>query len=124
MTVQVDSLAASAASVIAMAGDELVMFPHSELMLHDAWGGVIGDPAEVAKFLDILNRQSEKIAAVYKDKAGGRQDYWRKKMIAETWYSADEAVEAKLADRVAKMPPRKTGDDEQDATAAAVHWSA
>lgn len=96
----VDGLAASAASFIAAAADELVMNPNTELMIHDAWGIAIG-PAEtmrdVAGRLDAL---SDNIASVYQRKAGGTVEDWRAAMLAETWYSADESVAAGLADRV------------------------
>lgn len=109
--VQVDSLAASIASVIAMAGDRIVMSPHSQMMIHDASGVSMGDAAELREYADFLDRQSDNIAAVYAERAGGTAGQWRKRMKAETWYFADEAVEAGLADEVAK-PMRRSDEDE------------
>lgn len=115
--VQVDSLAASIASVIAMAGDRIVMSPHSQLMIHDASGVSCGNPEELREYADFLDRQSDNIAAVYAERAGGTVKQWRGRMRAETWYFADEAVEAGLADEVAK-PERMPEDDR----AVAAEW--
>lgn len=96
----VDGLAASAASFIAASADELVMNPNTELMIHDAWGIGIG-PAETMRDLATrLDALSDNIASVYQRKAGGTVGDWRRAMLAETWYAADEAVTAGLADRV------------------------
>jgi len=96
----VDGLAASAASFIATAGDEVVMGRNSELMIHDAWTIALGNAGELRDVADQLDRISDNIAAMYADKAGGDAADWRALMLAETWYSAEEAVEAGLADRV------------------------
>lgn len=104
ITVIVDGLAASAASFIAMAGEEIVMGRNSELMIHDAWGMAVGNAADLAKLSANLDRVSNNIASIYADRAGGTPADWREVMRAETWYSADEAVAAGLADRVQEKP--------------------
>lgn len=98
--VQVDGLAASIASVIAMAGDELVMAPNSEMMIHDGWSGCRGNAEAMRKAADLLDHLSDNIAGAYAGKAGGTPAYWRELMKAETWFSAEEAVAAGLADAV------------------------
>jgi len=110
VTVFVDSLAASIASVIAMAGDKVIMQPHSQMMIHDGSGLCIGDAAEMRRMADDLDRQSDNIAAVYAERAGGTARQWRARMVAETWYTAQEAVEAGLADEVGS-PPRRTDEN-------------
>jgi ATP-dependent protease ClpP protease subunit len=100
----VDGLAASAASIIATGADELVMSPGSELMIHDASTFTYGDAAEMSKAQRMLDSVSNTIASVYAAKAGGTTAAWRKLMVAETWYSADEAVSAGLADRSDTVP--------------------
>lgn len=110
--VQVDGLAASIASVIAMAGDEVVMSPHSQLMIHDALTLCIGNAAEMRTAADLLDRCSDNIAAVYAERAGGEPAEWRERMRAETWFSAEEAVAAGLADEVATR--RRPTDDEPE----------
>jgi ATP-dependent protease ClpP protease subunit len=102
VTAVVDGLAASAASFIAAAADDVVMAPNSEMMIHDAWGIALGPASEMHDAGDRLDRISNNIASVY---AGRRNspadaDAWRQLMLAETWFSADEAVTAGLADRV------------------------
>lgn len=100
VTVRVAGLAASIASVIALAGDRVIMQPHSQMMIHDGSGFCIGDATEMRAMAELLDRQSDNIAAVYAERAGGTVEEWRERMLAETWYSADEAVEAGLADEV------------------------
>ena len=100
ITVYVDGLAASAASFIAMAGDEIIMRRNSEMMIHDAscFGG--GNAGEMRKVADDLDRVSNNVASIYADRAGGTAEEWRAIMLAETWYTAQEAVDAGLANRV------------------------
>lgn len=98
----VDGLAASAASVVACGADELVMARNSELMIHDAWGLCVGNAEEMREMAGMLDRLSDNIASVYAEKAGTDVAVWRAAMEKETWYSAEEAVEAGLADRVDK----------------------
>lgn len=101
----VDGLAASAASFIATGADEVVMAPNATLMIHDAWGITIGDATDMRKAGDLLDRLSNNIAAIYASKAGGTTEDWRTAMLAESWYSAQEAVDAGLADSVLGAEP-------------------
>lgn len=96
----VDGLAASAASFIAAGADEVVMGRNAQMMIHDARGITLGNAADMQQMADLLNRLSDNIANVYASKAGGTVANWRQAMLAETWYSAEEAVTAGLADRV------------------------
>lgn len=112
VTVFVDGLAASAASVLAMGGDEVVMSRNAEMMIHDAWGIAIGNADDMAKMQEDLSRASDNLASAYVDKAGGTVNQWRKAMKAETWFSDKEAVAAGLADRV---EPSKTASDKAKA---------
>ena len=100
VTTVVDGLAASIASVIAQAGHERVVQPGSMLMIHDAYGGCVGDAAEMAKMAETLGQVSDNLAGIYASRAGGTAESWRAAMRAETWYTAEEAVAAGLADRV------------------------
>lgn len=105
----VDGLAASAASFIVMAADELVMARNSELMIHEAHGMAMGDSDTMRDLAQRLDHISDNIASVYAERAGGDAEDWRTAMRAETWYSAQEAVAAGLADRVAE-PTGPPGD--------------
>jgi hypothetical protein len=80
-------------------------------MIHDAWGLAIGNAADMTKMADELDRVSGTIAAIYAKRAGGERDEWRQAMRDETWYSADEAVEAGLAHEV-QEDEEKTGDSD------------
>lgn len=100
VTAVVDGIAASAASVIAASADRTLMGRNSELMIHDAWGLAMGDAAVMHKMGDTLDHLSDNIASVYAAKTGGAAEDWRAAMRGESWYSADEAVAAGLADAV------------------------
>jgi ATP-dependent protease ClpP protease subunit len=114
VTVQVDALAASIASVIAVMGaDRLVMGPHSQMMIHDASGFAIGNATDMREAATMLDMVSDNIAEVYAVKAGGTPAAWRKTMKAETWYTAQEAVDAGLADEVRALPERDAADAEK-----------
>jgi ATP-dependent protease ClpP protease subunit len=105
----VDGVAASAASFVAMAADEVLMSRNTEMMIHDASGLALGNANVMHDMAGRLDKISDNIADVYASRAGGTVEEWRKAMLAETWYSADEAVEAGLADRVREPAP---GDPE------------
>lgn len=117
VTVYVDSLAASIASVIAMAGDRLVMMPSSQIMVHNASGGCYGDASEMTKMADLLDKQSRNIAEAYAQHTGRPLAEWQDYMAAETWFTADEAVAVGLADEA--VPMRTTKKDTEPAPASA-----
>lgn len=96
----VDGLAASAASFLAVTADETLMGQNTQLMIHDGWGICVGPAEDMRKTADLLDHLSDNIASMYAAKAGGSTADWRAAMLEETWYSADEAVEVGLADRV------------------------
>jgi ATP-dependent protease ClpP protease subunit len=108
----VDGLAASAASFLIMAADEVVMEPHSRMMIHEAHGIGFGNAADMAKLSERLDKTSDEIASIYTEKAGGEVSEWRDRMEDETWYSDQEAVDAGLADEVGD---RSTESDDDDA---------
>lgn len=118
VTTYVDGIAASIASVIAMAGDRIVMGAHSQFMIHEGSGLCIGDADDMRKTAELLDFQSDNIAGVYAAKAGGTPEEWRTRMRAETWFTAEEAVAAGLADEVTKRPASEPGDGGQTAAPA------
>ena len=125
--VRVEGLAASAASTIAMAADpgRLVMAPHSMMMIHDPWGVTMGDARDHMKSAEMLNKLGDAIAGFYADRAGriphGSQSEtvaaWRNRMLAETWYGDQEAVDAGLADRIEAAPTAPVAADLFDLSA-------
>jgi ATP-dependent Clp endopeptidase proteolytic subunit ClpP len=103
VTTIVDGLAASAASFIAMAGTTRVISPGAMMMIHEASGLCVGNAGDMRETAELLDKVSENIASIYSAHSG-RADGWRDAMKAETWYTADEAVAAGLAHRVAERP--------------------
>jgi hypothetical protein len=73
-------------------------------MIHDASGLCLGNAEDMTEMATMLNFQSDNIAGVYAERGGGTVEEWRARMSAETWYTADEAVAAGLADEVAQRP--------------------
>jgi ATP-dependent protease ClpP protease subunit len=100
VTTYIDSLAASAGSFIAMAGNQRYIAKTGQMMIHDAHGLAIGNSGDMRELADLLDMNSDNIAGIYADRAGGTQASWRKAMKAETWYTAAEAVKAGLATEV------------------------
>lgn len=99
VTAVVDGLAASAASVIAAGCDETVMSPGTQMMIHSPSTIVWGDASDMRKTAEVLDGIEESIISIYRAKAG--ESAWGELLAAETWYTAESAVEAGLADRVA-----------------------
>ena len=118
VTANVLGLAASAASFIACGVDETTMSANSTMMIHDGSGIAVGNAQDMHEMADLLDKLSDNIASIYAAKAGGTPDSWRETMRAETWYTADEAVAAGLADRVvdvAKADPPEASTAENRA---------
>jgi ATP-dependent protease ClpP protease subunit len=120
VTVYVDSLAASIASVIALAGDRVVMMPQSQFMVHNASGACYGDATEMTKMADLLDKQSRNIAEAYAQHTGRPLAEWQQYMADETWFTAEEAVAVGLADEAMPMRPKKNEDAEEPAAVAAL----
>jgi ATP-dependent protease ClpP protease subunit len=104
VTTVVDGLAASAASFIAQAGKTRVVSPGSMMMIHDASGLCIGNAAEMRELADLLDQVSGNLADIYAAHAGKTATAWRDAMRAETWYKAQAALDAGLADQLAERP--------------------
>ena len=96
----VDGMAASAASVIAMAGDEIVMMPGSQMMIHDAHTGVRGNAEGLRKAADVMEKASVAIASLYAKRSKMSEEDVRVLMQDETYFTAQEAVKANMADSI------------------------
>jgi ATP-dependent Clp endopeptidase proteolytic subunit ClpP len=106
VTTIVDSQAYSAGSFILQAGKTRKMMPNSSVMIHDASSGVLGNAKDMREAADFLDGASNNIASIYAQRSGtGDVESWRAVMEAETWYTADQAVEAGLADEVVDLSP-------------------
>lgn len=100
VTVIVDAIAASAASIIAMAGDLVVMQPGAMLMIHNAAGLTVGTAIAHRETADMLDKLDGSLASIYARATGIGQGEIRDMMRATTWFDADEAVERNFADHV------------------------
>jgi ATP-dependent Clp protease protease subunit len=100
VNVVVEGIAASAASIVAMAGDTVTMSKGSVMMIHDPSGVTMGTAADHQKSIDALNAIGESMASVYAEKTGRTPKQERQSMTNETWMTADEAVAQGYADKV------------------------
>ena len=104
VTVKIDGLAASAASVIAMAGDEVLVSPVSMLMIHNPSTMAMGDKDDLAQAISMLDSVKDSILNAYVKKTGLSKNKLSKLMDDETWMDANKAVELHFADRVMERP--------------------
>lgn len=100
VTVEVLGMAASIASVIALAGRELVMGEGSYFMIHRPWSFAYGNSDELRKTAELLDKVSGQISDLYGARSALTDEEITEAMDATTWYTAGEAVEAGFADRV------------------------
>ncbi|HCW3602429.1 Clp protease ClpP [Staphylococcus aureus] len=98
VNIKIVGVAASAASVIAMAGDHIEMSPTAQMMIHNAWTMAMGDINEMQKTVDMLDSVNKGIANAYINKTGKTEDEILSLMNKETWFNAQDAVEHGFAD--------------------------
>ena len=121
VTVKIDGIAASAASVIAMAGDTVLVSPVSMLMIHNPATIAWGDHAEMQKAIDMLSEVKESIINAYVLKTGLSRPKLSHLMDAETWMDANKAVELGFADEImtrAKAEPEKEPEEDTEGGAS------
>ena len=118
-SVEVLGLAASAASVIAMAGKTIHVAKGAELMIHDAWGIALGNAETMAKMSADLEHVSESLALIYAERTGKEPEEMRALMKAETWMRDAEAIALGFADEVVekKAKPAANAQEVLDAMA-------
>lgn len=117
VTVKIDGIAASAASVIAMAGNIVLMSPVSMMMIHNPATVAFGDHAEMQKAIDMLAEVKESIINAYVIKTGLSRSKLSHLMDAETWMDANKAVELGFADDIitrAKTKPNTDSEEDDD----------
>lgn len=98
--VVIDGIAASIASVIAMAGNPVLIARNAEIMIHEGFAMGIGNAQDMRDLAEQLDRASQNIASIYSDHTGKPIAYYRELMKAETWFDADRAIAEGLADRL------------------------
>lgn len=117
-TIVVDAVAASIASVIAMAADRIVMRRKAQLFIHDPWTVAMGNAAGFRTVADHLDALAREIADVYATRSASNGvttdvDIWLRLMRDETWFNADQAIDAGLADEISRPQVRTAIDEEQ-----------
>ena len=100
VTVRVQSIAASAASVIAMAGRPVVMSPVAQLMIHNVSSSAYGDYRDMDHMSDVLQSLNSSLAQAYKLKSGMSDEEIKSLMDDETWFTSLEAKQRKLCDEI------------------------
>lgn len=126
VTVKIDGLAASAASVIAMAGTRVCMSPVAMMMIHNPATIAMGDAGDMQKAIEMLNEIKESIINAYEKKSGLSRARISHLMDSESWFNAKKAVELGFADEILfdnekekededeKEELEKDGDDDED----------
>ena len=104
VSVRIDGLAASAASVIAMAGDEIIMSPVAMMMIHNPATVIFGEAADLQSGIKMLSKVKESIINAYEQKTNLPRNKISNMMDAETWFSAQKAVELGFADKILYAP--------------------
>lgn len=123
VTVKIDGLAASAASVIAMAGTEVQMSPVAMMMIHNPATIAIGDSSEMKKAIDMLDEVKESIMNAYEIKTGLSRSRISHLMDAESWFNAKKAVELGFADKLLFSKEETEGEEEKELEMEAVMFS-
>ncbi|MFQ3801694.1 Clp protease ClpP [Staphylococcus xylosus] len=101
VNIYVDALAASIASVIAMSGDTIFMHKNSFMMIHNSWIMTLGNSKDLRQTADLLDKTDQSSNNAYLDKATNLSEEELKQLLeAETWLTADEALEKGLADEI------------------------
>ena len=110
ITVKIDGIAASAASVIAMAGTKVIMAPTALLMIHNPSTTAMGDHRDMQKAIELLDQVKESIINAYEIKTGMSRITLSHLMDAETWMNANKAIELKFADEILEDDKKKSSD--------------
>ena len=107
VTVKIDGIAASAASVIAMAGTKVVIAPTALIMIHNPSTSANGDHRDMSKTIEVLNEVKESIINAYEIKTGLSRTVLSHMMDAVTWMNANKAIELGFADEILKDEKKK-----------------
>ncbi|MBG6243283.1 MAG: Clp protease ClpP [Candidatus Symbiopectobacterium sp. Dall1.0] len=102
VTVYIDGIAASAATIIAMAGDKIIIPANAMMMIHNPWTFAAGDAGELRDVAEMMDKVRNSILAAYREKTGLADEKLIELMDDETWLNADEAVALGFADEVEK----------------------
>ena len=116
----IDGLAASAATFIAMAADQIIMQPGALFMIHKAWSMAMGNADDLKATAELLTKIDGTLAQTYAARSGKTADECMAWMAAETWFTADEALAAGLIDTIMET---SQGEDDDDGDEAKNRWN-
>tara|TARA_R110000824_G_scaffold107136_3_gene253126 strand:- start:463 stop:1437 length:975 start_codon:yes stop_codon:yes gene_type:complete len=100
VTAQIEGLAASIASIIALGADEVTMSENSLFMIHNVWGGETGGAKDMRKAADLMDKMGDRLVNIYVGKTNKEESEIRAWMDDETWFTADEALDAGFINNV------------------------
>lgn len=124
VNIYVDGIAASIASVIAMAGDKVFIAPSAQMMVHNPFSGMIGDADDFRAMADQLDENRDNIANIYAARTGKPVNHWSKVMKNTGWYRGQEAIDAGLADELTELKAKGKGGVAASAMAVTFDLSA
>ena len=107
VTIHIDAIAASIATVIASAADHVVINSTGRMMVHRAWTISMGNCSDFKNMAEILETMDRDIAETYAARSSKSSDEWLEIMDKETWFSAEAALEAGLVDEINEIKPTK-----------------
>lgn len=107
VTASIQGLAASAASVISMAADNITISPTAQIMIHRAWSGVNGNTEDLQHEAEVLEKIDNSIASAYEKKTGMDRGKLLNLMSDETWLGAEDAVKYGFADSIMTFDDKK-----------------
>jgi len=102
VTAQIEGLAASIASIIALGANQVTMSENSLFMIHNVWGGETGGAKDMRKAADLMDKMGDRLVNIYVGKTGLDESTIRNWMDEETWFTADEALDAGFINLVEK----------------------
>jgi ATP-dependent Clp endopeptidase proteolytic subunit ClpP len=100
VTSRIEGIAASMGSVIALAADEVIMSENSLYMIHNVWGGEVGESDDLRKAADLMDKMSDRLVNIYVSKTGKSEEQIRSWMDAETWFDSSEAFESGFINKI------------------------
>ncbi len=113
VTIEITGVAASAASIIAMGADKVIMDKGTSMMIHEASTIAWGNKTEIQKTLNALTTIDKSLIAIYQDKTGLDTDTLNGFLTNETWFTAEEAVENGFADEVGNVKVEESIEEEE-----------
>jgi ATP-dependent protease ClpP protease subunit len=107
VTAVIDAEAGSIATIFPLSSDRIEAYPQSKLFIHNPWTIAMGDARDFRHTAEILDMLAADLAGIYAERTGSKPEYWLGIMDGETFFSADEAIEAGLVDAIREPKGRQ-----------------